>query len=278
MCQNDKKTIPARSIYASKSDPPKNCRRVLSKNLPEKIKKIVDFSSLELKKESFIDDHLKLQIADMLFSVNFSGNPGFLYLLVEHASTPNPLLPFRMLKYIIAVMDDHLKRTNTRTLPFVYPLVLYTGKKPYPYSMDFFDLFSSEEKMLAKETLHAPYPLIDLSQAPDEELRKYLWFGSMALLLKHIHDPDILPFFKSFLDFLKTLEKQGETRYIYTVISYMAIAGKIPHTEDFLEVVQQLETVNEEETMKTIAESLNLDVYKIGFESGRKEEIKRACK
>ncbi len=152
----------------------------------------------------------------MLFSFNFNGKPGFIYLLVEHASTPQPFLPFRMLKYVMAIMEDHLKRTKSRTLPFVLPLVLYTGKKEYPYSMDFFDLFAPEEKMLAKETLHAPYPLIDLSQATDEEFKKYIWFGSMGLLLKHIHDGDILPFFKGFLDLLKEIEKQGETRYIYT--------------------------------------------------------------
>ncbi|HQS84927.1 MAG TPA: Rpn family recombination-promoting nuclease/putative transposase [Alphaproteobacteria bacterium] len=256
---------------------PKVAEEFFQKNLPEKIKKMIDFSSLKLNKESFIDDHLKLQISDMLFSVNFNENPGFIYLLVEHASTPQPLLPFRMLKYVMAIMEDHLKRTKSRTLPFVFPLVLYTGKKAYPYSMDLFDLFSKEERMLAKETLHAPYPLIDLSQATDEEFKKYLWFGSMGLLLKHIHDGDILPFFKRFLDLLKQIEKQGETRYIYTVISYIAIAGKLPDKEGFfLQAVKDLETVDEEETMQSLAEYLNLDVFKIGFEKGRKEEIKRA--
>ena len=254
---------------------PKVAEEFFQKNLPEKIQKMIDFSSLRLKKDSFIDDNLKLQIADMLFSVNFNGSPGFIYLLLEHASPPQPLLPFRMLKYVMAIMEDHLKKTKSRTLPFVFPLVLYTGKKEYPYSMDFFYLFEPEERTLAKETFHAPYPLIDLSQATDEELEKYLWFGSMGLLLKHIHDGDILPFFKGFLDLLKEIEKYGETRYIYTVISYIAIAGKLPNKEGFLQAVKNLETVHEEETMQSLAEYLNLDIFKIGFEKGRKEELKR---
>ncbi len=254
---------------------PKVAEEFFQKNLPEKIQKMIDFSSLKLKKDSFIDDNLKLQIADMLFSVNFNGSPGFIYLLVEHASTPQHLLPFRMLKYVIAIMEDHLKRTKSRTLPFVFPLVLYTGKKAYPYSMDLFDLFAPEDRMLAKETLHAPYPLIDLSQASDEELEKYLWFGSMSLLLKHIHDGDILPFFKSFVDLLKKIEKHGETRYIYTVISYIATAGKVPDKEEFLNVVKNLENIDKEETMQSLAEYLEIEVFKIGFEKGRKEEIKR---
>ena len=125
--------------------------------------------------------------------------------------------------------------------------------------MDLFDLLAPEERTLAKETFHAPYSLIDLSQATDEELEKYLWFGSMSLLLKHIHDSDILPFFKGFLDLLKEIEKHGESRYIYTVISYIAIAGKVPDKEEFLHVVKNLENIDKEETMQSLAEYLEIE-------------------
>ena len=64
--------------------------------------------------------------------------------------------------------------------------------------MDLFNLFK-EQKDLAKEMMPSPYHLIDLTQVSDEVLRQYQFFGAMALLAKHIHDPDILPFFKSFL-------------------------------------------------------------------------------
>ena len=43
---------------------PKVAKEFFKTNLPEHIKKAVNFSSLELKKESFIDDSLKLQVAD----------------------------------------------------------------------------------------------------------------------------------------------------------------------------------------------------------------------
>src|SRR5260221_6445814 len=96
-------------------------------HLPEWIKKKIDFSTLALQKESFINDNLKLQIADLLYSANFDGKKGYVYLLLEHASTPDKLLPFRMLKYILAVMDHHLKQNGDKVLPLVYPMILYTG-------------------------------------------------------------------------------------------------------------------------------------------------------
>ena len=92
--------------------------------LPEKIKRLVDFSSIELQKESFIDDKLRLQIVDLLYKVKFEGKPGYLYVLMEHASSPDKLLPFRMLKYATSIMDHHLKQTGSKILPLVYPLIL----------------------------------------------------------------------------------------------------------------------------------------------------------
>jgi len=117
-------------------------------------------------------------------------------------------------------MDKHLKTNKVKTLPLVYPIVLYNGEKQYSYSLDLFDLFHAAEKEIAKETLISPYHLIDLTQASDEELKKYLYFGTMALTLKHIRDSDIFPFFKVIAQMLKELEKNGEDSYICSVMTY----------------------------------------------------------
>ena len=235
-------------------------------HLPENIKNILDFSSIEPQKESFVEDSLRLQIADLLYAVRFNGAPGFLYVLLEHASTPQEMLPFRMLKYMTKIMDSHLQKTGGKQLPLIYPCILYTGKKPYRYSMDFFDLFK-EHKDLAKEIMTSPYHLIDLTQLPDEELRKYQFFGAMGLLAKHIHDPDILPFFKSFLDVLRKLESQNQASYIYTIISYVVEAGEVSDKEEFLQTIKKLESVSEEKIM-TIAEQFRQEGFKKGIEQG----------
>lgn len=264
-----KKLSPHDRFTRSLMTNPKVAEEFFKANLPTHIQKAIDFSSIKLQKESFIDDNLKLQIADLLYSVKFNGHPGFLYLLLEHASKPDPLLPFRMLKYMVAIMDHHLKITKDTKLPFVYPLVLYTGEKPFTYSMDLFELFSPEEKTLAKESLTSPYHLIDLTQASDEELKKYLFFGTMALTLKHIHDPDVLPFFISILEVLKELETQGEESYIYTVITYMAGVGETQKQEDFFQAVKKLEFVNEEKIMSTLVEYLKPELLRRASEQVR---------
>src|SRR5947207_9777027 len=146
---------------------PKVAEEFFQHNLPAHLKKIIDFSSLKLHKESFVDDHLKMQVADLLYSVNFNGHPGFLYILLEHTSTSQPFLPFRMLKYMIAIMDSYVKAAKSKAklkLPLIYPLILYNGKTRYAHSLDFFDLFEERDKELARNIFFSPSHLIDLTQ------------------------------------------------------------------------------------------------------------------
>lgn len=172
---------------------PKVAEEFFENHLPENIKDVVDLSSISM------------QIADILFSAKFQGEQGYFYLLVEHASSPDKMLPFRMLKYMIAIMDSHLIKAASRKLPVIYPLILYTGKKPFRHSMDLFDLFG-QDKALAKDILKKPYQLIDLTQVSDEALKQYQWFGTAALMAKYIHSQDIHSVLKENMGILKVLE------------------------------------------------------------------------
>ena len=136
-------------------------REFFEKHLPDKIKKIIDLNSLDLKSGSFVDEELKLQVTDMLYSADFNGSPGYLYLLIEHQSTPLKLMPLRILKYMISIMENHSEMTNSDILPVVFPIIFYTGRSPYKYSTYLFDLFGDLGN-LAKQFLFDKYRLIDL--------------------------------------------------------------------------------------------------------------------
>ncbi len=229
--KNDKKKMPknhlsphARYIRSILNNPPV-AREFFEKHLPPEIIKAVDFTTLSPQKDSFINDKLRLQVADLLFSVNFNGEPGYLYLLLEHASTPDFSLPYRMLQYILSIIDQHLKKSKDKKLPLVVPLILYTGEKPYIYSTDLFELFG-KEKVLAKSTLFGPYQLIDLNKIPDETLREaYYWFGAAALTAKHIRDFDLVSLVKNMVNLLERLKKEGLDNYVHLTLSYMFTAG-----------------------------------------------------
>lgn len=246
---------------------PKVVKEFFEKNLPSHVLSSIDLSTIVPQKDSFVDDKLRLKVVDLLYSVNIQGEPGYLYVLMEHASTPDKMLPYRLLKYMIAIMDNHLTKTGSKTLPMIYPLVLYTGENPYTYSTDLFELFGTH-RQIAQEILCKPYQLIDLSRFSDEQLEEYYWFKAAALLTKHIHDNDLLPFFKRFLVQLKELEKQGELDYIYVSLTYIIEAGEVSSKQEFFNAIRSLESIDEEKIM-TIAEQLKKEGYRQAIEQNK---------
>lgn len=251
-------------------------KELLQAHLPASLQNSLDWDSIVPQKDSFVDDKLRLQMADILFKARFQGQEGFVYVLMEHQSTPDKLMPFRLLKYITAIQESHLKKEKTKTLPFVYPLVLFTGRRKYPHSMDLFTLFGAQES-LARDVFSKPFQLIDLSQVPDEDLKQWLWFGTMSLVAKHIHKANFLPILREILSALREIEKSGEEGYIYATLSYVIEAGEMPDQKDFIKTVNQLETVDEAKIM-TLAEQFRKDGFEKGVIQGMQQGMQQGIR
>lgn len=246
---------------------PRVVREFFEANLPDSIKEAVDFDSIQPEKDSFINDRLRLQVADILFKAKFNGEEGYFYTLLEHQSNSQKLMPFRLLKYMIAIQDYHMETHKTKTLPFVFPIVLYTGKKSYRHSMDLFDLFGPT-KGLAREVWSKPYKLLDLSKMPEEELRPYLLYGTMCRIAKHIRDPDIIPFLYQIIEEgLQEIDRLGEKGYIEIVISYIYGTADIKDYEGFKDAVLHIESIKEEEIM-SLAQRMKEEGRQEGLEQG----------
>lgn len=108
-----------KTIKAALSDP-ELAKRFFRQHLPEVISEQVQLESLRLQKGSFIDANLSEYLTDLLYLVDFQEGAGYVYLLLEHQSTPDNLMAFRLLKYMTNIMDYHLKKHKVKKLPFIY--------------------------------------------------------------------------------------------------------------------------------------------------------------
>jgi predicted transposase/invertase (TIGR01784 family) len=208
-------------------------------HLPEKIKMIADLKTLRLRKESYLDQELKESLTDILFSVNLDNKGGYLYVLVEHQSTVDKLMAFRLLKYQILIMEQHLKENKDKQLPLIYPLVFYTGSKKYNASTDLFDLFA-ESQELAREIFLKPFHLVDVNQILDEDLRIRVWCGVMELCLKHIYEKDMLSFIRLDMTILlKNLMSKGGLDFVEDTIRYIIYAADTSDLESFVEMIRE---------------------------------------
>ena len=103
--------------------------------LPLDVSAQLDFTTLRLTKESFVDDTLKAQQSDLLFHIQTrQGTPARLYLLLEHKSYPDPWVALQLLGYLVRIWEQEKQRRKQPPLPIVIPLVLYHGERDWATS------------------------------------------------------------------------------------------------------------------------------------------------
>ena len=168
-------------------------REFLTAWLPSSLREGIDFSHLELQPRSQINDLRKESAVDVLYKTRIDGHDGYVYLLLEHQSTPDALMPFRLLKYVCNIIDYHLKTHRTKKIPLVYPVVVYHGKNKYPFSTNINELVDAPPVLVERYFLK-PFQLIDLGDIADETLKQQAWSGIMTFALKHIFARDVLPY------------------------------------------------------------------------------------
>jgi predicted transposase YdaD len=107
---------------------PANAASQLHAVLPPGIAVRLDLGRLAPVPGSFVDEALKWRHSDVLFTAPLDGRDAFVYVLVEHQSSDDPLMAYRVLRYITRIWDQYEREhPNARRLPAVIPLVVYQG-------------------------------------------------------------------------------------------------------------------------------------------------------
>jgi len=217
-------------------------RDLLMRHLPKDLSTQVDFDNLALQPSTFINDIRKESAVDVLFKTTIEDKEVFIYLLVEHQSKPDELMPFRILKYTCNIIDEHLHKHKAalkkkpKKLPLIYPMVIYHGKTPYRYSTNINDLVDAPKEFVDQYFLK-PFQLIDLGEIEDEELKKHAWSGVLEFALKHIFARDILPHIKSIAGLLAQLDQLGGREFVEIVLQYVLERGELKDREQFFELI-----------------------------------------
>ena len=96
-----------RKTYGDKE----NARSFLTNYLPGQVLKLVDLSTLEISKDSFIEKDLADYYSDMLYQVMLKdGSAGFIYLLFEHKSYYDKYVHLQLLEYMVKIWRLYIKQ------------------------------------------------------------------------------------------------------------------------------------------------------------------------
>ncbi|TDB51634.1 Rpn family recombination-promoting nuclease/putative transposase [Photorhabdus luminescens] len=240
---------------------PDTARDFLQFHLPPTLLEVCDLETLQLASGSFIEDDLRPYYSDVLYSLKAGKGDGYVYCLIEHQSSPDKHMAFRLLRYAIAAMQRHLDAGH-KMLPLVIPILFYQGKVS-PYPMNWLQEFDDPE--LACELYSNDFPLVDITVIADDEIMKHRRMAVLELLQKHIRQRDLA----DFLEQLVTLLLEGYTtqEQLVSVINYMLQAGE-SHDPTALLNTLALRMPQHEEALMTIAEKLRLEGEQRGIQKG----------
>ncbi|MEN0016531.1 MAG: Rpn family recombination-promoting nuclease/putative transposase, partial [Bacteroidota bacterium] len=219
-------------------------RNLLQGHLPQDIKSLLNWGAMQHVNKSMVKDRLSQLHADIVWRMAVQNSDAHVYALVEHQSTPNRLLPFRVTQYDVALIEQHLGQ-GYLDLPIITNLCLYAGKKtPYPYSIDLHDCF--EDPALARKYMGKPFRLIliDLNNFSEAELAKHGTADMLQILLKRGIERNFLPWIKANPDMILRLLKRS---YGISGVYYMLGVEEHNDPEELVEAISLIVPEKEEE-------------------------------
>ncbi|MFA0242631.1 MULTISPECIES: Rpn family recombination-promoting nuclease/putative transposase, partial [Vibrio] len=245
---------------------PETAKDLLDIHLPAELREICDLTTLKLESGSFIEESLRPYYSDVLYSLTTSQGEGYVYALIEHQSRPDKHMAFRLMRYAIAAMQQHIEAGHER-LPLVIPLQFYHGKvSPYPYEMNWLKGFVNP--LIAKALYTQDFPLVDVTVISDDEIMQHRRIALLELVQKHARHRDIMDFFEPLVTLLLT--DYTTDKQVQSLMSYLLQVGETNNLEALITSLAS-SVPKHEDTLMTIAEQLRQQGEQRGRQEGRQE-------
>jgi predicted transposase/invertase (TIGR01784 family) len=215
----------------------------LQRHLPQEVSQALNWSTLTLLEGSFVDENLRASEADFLYEIErLSGaEPVWIYVLLEHQSTPDRWMRFRLLKYCCRIWDlSFREHPDQRELRAIVPLVFYQGERSWPYSREFADLFAES----VREWPGVPrfsHGLIDQSGIEPGEVQGDLKARLMQLLLLAAYHPERSweELVVELLETLSALPPSGGVNYVRVFLLYLLQTQDRERIESFQDALRR---------------------------------------
>jgi predicted transposase YdaD len=111
---------------------PEQMADLLRIQLPAAVTAAIDWPSSCRVEGTFVDKALQARHSDLLFTASVAGGDVLLYVLCEHKSAPEPLVPLQLARYVVRIHDrwvaDH---PGTCRLPVGLPFLFHHGERPW---------------------------------------------------------------------------------------------------------------------------------------------------
>lgn len=255
---------------------PENAAGELRAVLPASLVAKIDLAALELVPGSFVDAALADRHTDLLFRTTLrSGKPALVHFLIEHQSEPHPLMPLRLLVYMVRIWEAYARETEEQRLPIILPIVVHHGDQGWTAPTRLRELIAGFDE-LGDDADRIPdfrFTIDDLAHTTNAEImaRPLAPFAQVALwvLRDARNERRLVANLRAWVGPLARLADEAHDEHLHAVMSYLfGVASR----DAFDDIAAALKAVpRTESSMTTIAEWLTQQ----GFEKGVEQGIER---
>lgn len=233
-------------------------------HLPPALLRLCNLDTLQLASGSFLEENLRPYYSDILYSLKTTRGEGYIHVLIEHQSSPDKHMAFRLMRYAIAAMQRHLDAGHD-TLPLVIPILFYQGRRsPYPWAMNWLEDFTDPQ--LACQLYSHDFTLVDITTIPDDDIMQHRSMAALTLIQKHIRQRDLAQLLDKLASLL--IMEHIDRQQVVALVNYMLQTSETQNATVFLRKLAQRVPRHGDELM-TMAEQLeNIGLMK-GIEKGK---------
>jgi len=211
----------------------------LANYLPPDVAAALDLSSLELIKDSFVDDALRSHLSDLLYRVGLQGGgSAYACLLFEHKSEPYDWVAWQILRYKVRAWELELRQGATK-LPPIIPIVFYHGERRWQVPHEFSALieFGGHDSLREFEP-EFRYYFCDLSSLDASQIKGIAILQAGLQMMRTIFTDEFEKTLEEVLDLLLREKEPGAMEYLRTILRYAAASRKKLELDDLRRVVE----------------------------------------
>ena len=274
---------PHDALFKRAFERPEHLAQLCRELLPPALVDAIAWDTIAPQPGAFIDPALKDFHSDILFKAEFLRQSIPLYVLVEHQSTVDPIMPLRILHYLALVWMRHAQEHELPLpLPPLVSVLVAHAPGGWPAARSTHDLVAPSPDLIpavAELVPNVTFVLDDLSQQSDENLRgrSLAALPKLALwLLKTARNgPQLLARLDHWRPVLQQiLAAPSGIENMLHLLRYVAlVAGEVNFAAFHAKVVEALP--ESEEVVMTIAEELRQEGLIRGLEQGREQGLEQ---
>ncbi len=223
---------------------------------------------IELYSNRFITSKYQDRESDIIYKIKDKN----IFFLIEHQSTIDYSIAYRMLEYSIEIMRTIINKKESKNktykYPLIIPIIIYTGEEKWNAKLSMKELKEQVKWYEEKEEIS----LVDVNKYSKEELLKENNILSKVMLLEK--SKNTVEFIKNVEEILKTINHKNLEK-IKDIIRYKSEG--IIEQEQLEKLLKKVKIEKEEKTM-TLAERIHENERKerleIRLQAMREGEIK----